>query len=179
MGGSPDGAVEHLRRALAEPPPVETVSAVLGELGTAEAAIHDPAAIGHLETALGAIGSPALAMTLAAALGAAGRQVDAVGVLARPWTGATIPVVSARLEAELVAAARRDVRVHHVARERVPRLRERLADVAGLPEERLLRAHLAFDAAARLQAPRSRRSRSPRWPAGSCWPSRGPSPARS
>ena len=151
MGGSPPGAVAHLRRALAEPPPADVLPGVLGELGTAEAALHDPAAIGHLESALDA--GEDVARTLAGALGAAGRALDAVAVLDGALARSEDPVVSAQLEADLVAAARRDVRTHALAAERVPRLRARLADVAGLPEERVLRANLAFVAAAELPAP--------------------------
>ena len=152
-GGAPATAVDHLRRALAEP--AADRAAVLGELGTAEAAIHDPLAIEHLQEALDQGGPLDLAAVLAAALGAVGRWGDAIDVidatLAR-LDGAN-PVLAARLEAELVAAARRDHRLHERARDGVERLRRRRADVAGLPEERVLLANLAFEAAAHQTAP--------------------------
>ncbi len=49
--GSPDGAVAYLKRALAEPPPAQLRSALLGELGGAVWAAFDTSAIEHLQAA--------------------------------------------------------------------------------------------------------------------------------
>src|SRR5205085_3740691 len=52
--GAPEVAVHDLRRALADPPPVEDRAGVLGELGVAEDHAGDPAAVEHLRAALDA-----------------------------------------------------------------------------------------------------------------------------
>ena len=49
--GAPQSAVRYLERALAEPPPAELRSAVMSELGRAEAALGRAEAVDHLATA--------------------------------------------------------------------------------------------------------------------------------
>jgi DNA-binding CsgD family transcriptional regulator len=66
--GAPETAVTYLRRALAEPPTESVRAAVLGELGSGEQMVRDPAAMVHLEQAWQATTDPVARARLASQL---------------------------------------------------------------------------------------------------------------
>lgn len=82
--GAAESAVAYLRRALAEPPPAEACTAVLLELGQAEALTSGPEASGHLLKAYAALTDPLerarVAPLLAGALLFTGRPEDGAAV---------------------------------------------------------------------------------------------------
>ena len=109
--GDARGAVTHLRRALAEPPPGATRAAVLLELGRAQARAGDPEAIAHLELAMeeardGRAAAQA-ALELAPVLKFAGESVRAVAVTERGLDrlGDADPALAEQLEVELIGSA--------------------------------------------------------------------------
>lgn len=67
--GAADSAVEHLRRALAEPPPGPLRADVLLELGRAELLISGPDAVTHLRQAYEAVAEPGRRAAVAQLLG--------------------------------------------------------------------------------------------------------------
>ncbi|MBC3192830.1 AAA family ATPase [Pseudonocardia sp. C8] len=67
--GAADSAVEHLRRALAEPPPGPLRADVLRELGRAELLISGPDAVAHLRQAYDAVVEPGRRAEVAQLLG--------------------------------------------------------------------------------------------------------------
>ena len=107
-GGAHEAAVDHLRRALDEPPPASERAAVLAELGTAELLNGDPACVERLREALAAAEDPALRARTAAALSRAlvfaARVPDAVDALrtAIAELGDGEPELSSGLRAELL-----------------------------------------------------------------------------
>jgi len=169
-GGDVATAVTLLERALAEPPGDGERAAVLADLGAALARAGRPEAAERLAQALAATADPAaraqVAATLAPVLVALGRAPEAVDVLegalaAMDASGAAAGELEVRLEVELMAATRRDLRL----RARVAERLERLRDLAGTGEEgdlaadvgrRVVLAALAFDAVAHAPAAEAR-----------------------
>jgi DNA-binding CsgD family transcriptional regulator len=155
--GAPDAAIAYLRRALAEPPPDDQEQAqVLAELGTAETLARDPAGVTHLEAAYEAITEVGrrgqLAIELGRALMMAGRLDDAVARFERAIDELDDPTdeLSLRLEAELITAARLDIRRRAAAAERLSRT---AAHVTGRgAAERLVLSNVAFEMVVRGEA---------------------------
>ena len=129
--GSPETAVALLVRALAEPPPVETRSAVAVELGTIQAALGRHDAVATLDQAIEWATNPA---ERTAAMVAKARALFMV-LDTRRVTGmldelgsdldAADPDVLLSLEGELVGSARLDPETRGTARARLERLRDR------------------------------------------------------
>jgi DNA-binding CsgD family transcriptional regulator len=149
--GAPAAAVAWLARALAEPPPPETRTEVLLELGLAEQRLGAPGAVDHLAAAIESIREPQRLATavrqLANALTISGNSDRAVEALA-----SAIALVEPQdrqltllLEAELAShALQGSPEVAAAARRRL----ERRGDLGGTTErERLLLASLAFQRA--------------------------------
>jgi DNA-binding CsgD family transcriptional regulator/Tfp pilus assembly protein PilF len=149
--GAPAAAVAWLRRALAEPPPPESHSQVLLELGGAELRVAAPEAADHLVAAVRGIRHPDLLTTatlhLANALsmrGDADRAVAAIdSAILRVQPGN--PELALILEAELAAKS------HQASREARMLAATRLMRHSGLkgvtPGERLTLASVAFEQA--------------------------------
>jgi len=155
-----------LERALAEPPPAEARGGVLAELGAALARTGRPEAAERLLQALAAEGDPAararIAATLAPLLVALGRAPEAVDVLEGALvemdaSGAAAGELEVRLEVELMAATRRDLRLRARVAERLERLRALVGtgedeDPVADAGQRVVLAALAFDAVAHAPA---------------------------
>jgi DNA-binding CsgD family transcriptional regulator len=144
-------AVTYLARALEEPPEPPLRHELLEELGNVAASAIDPRAVDWLQEAYATAGDPARRGRLGLALGRAlfvlGRLDDAFAVIdeAEADLGVGERFLAARLEAELIAAARLDHRLRRRVPERLERL-ERLSD--GNPDARLLLlSHRAYEAA--------------------------------
>jgi DNA-binding CsgD family transcriptional regulator len=149
--GAPDAALAYLRRALREPPRLEDRSALLCDLGSAEALLGAPEAIGHLQAAL-AGGSELSTRSVAAlmlghALVRAGRVPEAVNVLDEAIARLPAEEVDRRLvfEAEIVDAALLDPSTRERAVETLTRFAGRLHGASRA--EQLLLATLAYVAA--------------------------------
>lgn len=146
--GSPEAAAVHLRRALAEPPPVDQRPALLRRLGSVEALAAQPAGVEHLTQALEAAapGRPRadIARDLARLLVVLGRFVDAVAVLDRVL--AELSRSDGEIAMELEAEAATIGRLHPSTCAGARRRLRRFADgpAGGTPGERLLLATLAF-----------------------------------
>jgi DNA-binding CsgD family transcriptional regulator len=149
--GAPAAAVTWLRRALAEPPPIDTRAEVLLELGCAELRLAMPESTEHLSAAVTEIRNPAL---LAAAVrqlanafsfsGHAERAIEAIE--------ANIERVHAlNAELALVLEAEFAAKALQASREARARAAERLAqhrELKGItPGERLVLACQAFEQA--------------------------------
>lgn len=154
---SGDGAtaVALLERALAEPPDAATRPAVLAELGGALQRTASPEAVDVLVRAQAEATDPRARAEIGVALGSAlvwsGRPEEAMDVLeqALAGLGEGDPALLARLELEVVATTRRDVRLQARTDERVARLRALAGGEGGHmpdPLQRVLLAALAFDA---------------------------------
>ena len=80
--GATDVAIRLLRRALAEPPPLDDRFGILFELGASEALVSDEGAVDHLGEVLGGLPDPTLRLTLGVSRGItlamSGRQKEAV-----------------------------------------------------------------------------------------------------
>jgi DNA-binding CsgD family transcriptional regulator len=148
--GAPHAAVAYLRRALAEPPSDETRHAeVLAELGSAETVARDPVGVTHLQAAHDALADPRrrgeLAIELGRALMMAGRLDDAIARFESAIAELDDPTdsLSLRLEADLITAARLDIRRRAAAAERLSRT---AAAVEGRgAAERLVLSNVAFE----------------------------------
>ena len=149
-----------LERAVAEPPEAGDRGLVLAELGRAYQRAGRPEAADAFERALAEDLSPAARAEIGVALGTVlvwvGRREEAMDVLERALAelGDDDPALLARLELEVLATTRRDVRLQARADERVARLRALAGGEGGVlpdPVQRVLLAALAFDAV--LQQP--------------------------
>lgn len=131
--GVPEVAVTYLERALEEPPTSDLRPRVLEELGTAAAGAIDPRAAEWLREACDEVTDPAARARCALALGRtlffAGRPEEALDAIDQvdPELQPGERTVAARLEAELIAAARLDHNLRPRVAERLERL-ERLAE---------------------------------------------------
>ena len=139
--GAPESAAGFLRRALAEPPGPDQRSALLLELGTAEAAAGLPASFEHLQSAVDAAPDPASAVgaarVLARALNRAERFGEAVDVLDRASAslGSRDGELADGLEAAAVVAGLNDPALARSMASRRDAIRERAAsDPAASPE---------------------------------------------
>jgi class 3 adenylate cyclase/DNA-binding CsgD family transcriptional regulator len=147
--GAADSAVTYLRRALEEGADTDR-SALLHELGAAEARVGDAHAVEHLEAALATTSNgPAcamLALELAVALfSTQGRSQEAVDVLEEAISG--LPGdsdLAVRLESALIGIARFEPALQHLANERLQRLRVFVSRRG--PENHVMLANLASDA---------------------------------
>jgi DNA-binding CsgD family transcriptional regulator len=147
-----------LERALAEPPPGRAErAAVRAERGVALARAGHPDSAAVLTEALEETDDVAARAEIAAALGPVlvwmGRPRRALEVLeeALDALGDEAPALRVRLQLEVLATTRRDVRLRTGAADRVARLREVAGGTGGAgpipdPAQRLLLAALAFDA---------------------------------
>jgi DNA-binding CsgD family transcriptional regulator len=149
--GASRNAVTYLSRALEEPPEPDLRPQVLEELGVAAASAADPRADRWLREAYEVAAGPAARGRVALALGRAllvvGRLEDAFAAIdeAEGDVGEGERMIAARLEAELIVAARLDHRLRPRVRERLDRL-ERLS--GDDPDARLLIvSHRAYEAA--------------------------------
>ena len=149
--GAPAAAASYLRRALAEPPPRETMAEVLRELGSAELRVGAPDALDHLMMAVELIEDPGLLATavreLALALTMSGKPDQAVEAIESALTRVE-PAdrdLTLVLEADLEAHAQQArVETRAPAAMRL----ERHGNLAGAtPAERLVLACLAFERA--------------------------------
>jgi len=152
--GAPPSAVRLLRRALAEPPPSELRSAVLGELGEAEALARDPAAAAHLREALELSDNPFVRARIAAQLGSllvwVGQPLEGYALIAHTideLPADADPALRATLETVRVATASVDRRLVGEVAPRLPSLHE-LAEAAGPAGNALL----IFEACWRAQS---------------------------
>jgi DNA-binding CsgD family transcriptional regulator len=127
--GAPEYAVRYLARALAEPPPAHARVAILRELGTAEASIHEATGAEHLQEALGLSSQPSeraeIARELAAPLIHCGQMSEAVDLLESatdelPPGDRELRLV---LEADIIGARRLHPSLRRAAIERVEALR--------------------------------------------------------
>lgn len=148
--GAPDVAIGYLRRALTEPPQSDEERAeVRAELGRAEALAHDPRAAEDLELAHQALRSARdralIATDLGRALMMSGRLDDAIERFERAIDELGEPgsELSLRLEAELIGAARLDIRHRSTAADRLSRVAMDLT--AHGAAERLVLANVAFE----------------------------------
>ena len=145
--GAPEAAIEHLRRALEEPPPSAMHPALLYELGQAESLIRDPRALADLQAALGETEDPSLRARVAELL------LELL-VLAGAWDHALRLVEAAlhelgdrdreatvRLEAWRSAVTAYDPQFVDQYNRRLPQLRALVA--AGGPAARMLALLLA------------------------------------
>ena len=149
--GAPAAAVAWLKRALAEPPPLEVRPELLLELGSAELRLAMPEAAEHLTAAMEVIRKPAplakAVRELANALSISGNADRAVAALESAITvvAPEDPELALILEAELAAKSQQ------AGREARARAATRLARHSGLagvtPGERLVLASLAFERA--------------------------------
>jgi ATP/maltotriose-dependent transcriptional regulator MalT len=149
--GAARSAVTYLARALEEPPEPAVRPALLEELGVVAASAGDPRAVDWLREAYAAADAAAGRARLALALGRAlmveGRLDDAFAAIdeAEADLGADERWMAARLESELIVAARLDHRLRARVPDRLDRL-ERLSE--GDRDARLLLlAHRAYEAA--------------------------------
>jgi DNA-binding CsgD family transcriptional regulator len=130
--GAARSAVTYLARALEEPPEPELRPELLEELGLAAAGAADPRAEEWLREAYDAAADPAgrgrAALALGRALFVTGRLDEAFTAIdeAEADLGPERRAIAARLEAELIAAARLDHGLRPRVRERLGRL-ERLS----------------------------------------------------
>jgi class 3 adenylate cyclase/DNA-binding CsgD family transcriptional regulator/tetratricopeptide (TPR) repeat protein len=144
--GAADSAVAYLRRALEEGAEADT-PAVLHELGTAEARVGDADAVEHLKAALAATTDGPARARLALELGVTlfstqGRSQEAVEVLERAI--GELPRdsdLALRLESALLGIARFEPALHHLANERLERLRTSVSHRG--PENQVVLANLA------------------------------------
>lgn len=151
--GSPDPAVTYLRRALIEPPAATERGPLLAELGAAEALVRDPVGIAHLEEAYELIDDPdgraRVAIELGRSLMMSGRLDDAITT----FEAAIVPLgdptgeLALRLEAELINAARLDIRRRAAAAERLTLIAAQISGHAAA--ERLVLANVALESAVR------------------------------
>jgi class 3 adenylate cyclase/DNA-binding CsgD family transcriptional regulator len=147
--GAADSAVAYLRRALEEGAEGDT-PALLHELGAAEARIGDPEAVEHLEAALAATSDGQARARLALELGVTlfstqGRSQEAVEVLGKAIS--ELPRdsdLALKLESALIGIARFEPELHHLANERLERLRVSVPRLG--PENQVVLANLASDA---------------------------------
>ncbi|MGH8194230.1 MAG: ATP-binding protein [Woeseiaceae bacterium] len=156
--GAPAAAVAWLSRALAEPPPPESRSAVLLELGAAELRLAMPAAVEHLAEAVDTIREPRQLATavrhLANALSMSGSADRAIAVIE-----SAIAVVEPEdrelaliLEAELAAKA---LQARHEARAPAANRLVRHSSLNGVTHgERLVLASIAFGRARESESAR-------------------------
>ena len=152
VAGAPAAAVAWLGRALAEPPPPQSMAAVLLELGSAELRVASPDAATHLASALELIDDPTLIAMCARLLGnaltwqgAADRAVEALGS-AIERVERSDRELALLLEADLTAHAQ--VANRHETRSAARKRLERHSTVSGAtPAERLVLASLAFERA--------------------------------
>ena len=145
--GAPEAAIEHLRRALEEPPGSDVRPALLHELGHAEALVRDPRALADLQAAREESDDPSLRARIAEAL-------LTMLVLAGAWDDAFILAeaalaelgdrdrdATARLEAWRSAVIAYDPKFVKQFDERLPELRALVA--GGGPAARPLALLLA------------------------------------
>ena len=148
--GSPEAASNYLGRALAEPPDVARLPALLREFGTAQARAGDNEAVGTLRHAMDVTPEPEarteIAVTLARALGMFGDHARALSVLDRVAgeVAELDPELALRLQAEWITVARLDGATRQRARTRSAQLRSRARPPR--PSTSLLLANLALDA---------------------------------
>lgn len=143
LGGAPDQAAIHLRRALREPPPADARAELLRDLGAAELLAREPTAVEHLTEALAAStdldmrGETSLLLGRAAV--STGRLSEAREVLTPviEELHTARPGIVARLEAYRWAAGLWDPRFTHDLERELPRLRS-LAEEAGADGRSLL-----------------------------------------
>jgi DNA-binding CsgD family transcriptional regulator/tetratricopeptide (TPR) repeat protein len=151
--GAPDAAVSYLRRALAEPPSREDEGLVLAELGSAETLAHDSAGVDHLAVAYDLIGDPdrraQVAIELGRGLMMSGRLDDAIDRFEQAIALLDDPTseLSLRLEADLINAARLDIRRRAAAAERLARIADGMT--GGGAAERLVLANVSLESAVR------------------------------
>jgi class 3 adenylate cyclase/tetratricopeptide (TPR) repeat protein len=144
--GAADSAVSYLRRAVEESAEADT-PALLNELGAAEARVGDPGAVEHLEAALAATSDgrarARLALELAAALfSTQGRSQEAFEVLEKAI--GELPRdsdLALKLESALIGIVRFEPALHHLADERLERLRASVSHHG--PENQVVLANLA------------------------------------
>lgn len=153
---APQSAVRYLERALDEPPPRAERATVLGELGSAEAALARPAAVEHLAAAMAAATEPRHRAELALELGRAydgrgqhGRAAEAfetgLGELDPDPAQMADRELRDQLEAGFISAGTLDPAVRPRAAEQALRW---LADLPSAPAtqgERVLLAHAALE----------------------------------
>jgi DNA-binding CsgD family transcriptional regulator len=148
--GAPAAAVAWLSRALAEPPPPESVGEVLLELSTAKLRLGTPeAALDQLTAAVETVREPALVSTSVRLLGGAltwsgdaDRAVEAIGSAIEVVQGENREL-ALLLEADRAAYAQQ---ASLAVRAPVAARLERYADLPGAtPGERLVLASLAFE----------------------------------
>ena len=127
--GAPESAVEYLTRAMAEPPPARARTAILRELGAAEASLEDPAGTGHLREALSLSTKPTeraeIARELAIPLMHSGQMSEAVDLLEQA-AGDLAPgdrELRLELEADIIGAGRLHPALRGAALDRVSALR--------------------------------------------------------
>lgn len=149
--GAPRGAVRHLRRALAEPPPADERAAVLTELAQAETAIGDPEAAERLSEALALVADPARQAEILRDLGwsehHAGRFVAAADAFERGMKVAgddADPSLSAELEAGYLVAATLDSRRVADAHRRIRVIERTSGAQIRTPAHRMLLAQTLF-----------------------------------
>ncbi len=148
--GAPRTAAAYLKRALAEPPPVDHRAAVLRALGAAESQVGDPAAEGALREAMRLADTPRqraeIALELSSAYILTARFGDAIETLEATieQTADDDQELRWRLEARLIGTAKMETVNRDVVERHLKRLpRDLPGDSAG---QRLILAHRASDA---------------------------------
>ncbi len=151
--GTPAAATTYLRRALDEATNDDLEVAVLAELGHAEIRAGEGTAVEHLQEALASRRDPSeraeVTLELGRALTVQGRPQDAARLLLQLLddSAALDADTVLRIEAELINASRLDATTRGIALERLARVK---ADLPGTrPGERLMLAHLAYEAVCR------------------------------
>ena len=145
--GASENAVAYLRRALAEPPSTDELAGLLLELGTAEVRVSGDEATEHLQTAYGLIDDPERKARAGLLLGRQlfflrGEEADRVYREALEGLAGADPELERLLEAALITNDLFMPLLHQSARERLERVRGRLAGET--PGEKLLLALLAY-----------------------------------
>jgi DNA-binding CsgD family transcriptional regulator len=148
--GTPKAAVRYLCKALAGARGTEARAAVVAELGAAQLRAGDPGAVATLEQAVRDAPTPeeraGITLLLGRALTTSGRFQDAVALLeglleARDELA---PETILRLKVELIAPSRLDPETLPIAKRHLAGAGPELTGAR--PAERLMLAHLAYDA---------------------------------